>query len=112
LHRTALRITIQRALHGHCFPNGIVGLPDKRFFPDCRKRGANADVARNRSGAVKAGRISKFSDQAGGGQGRDPIDGHQQLANLMIVELVLDVTGEVLQPPTQHLQILTEVLNP
>jgi hypothetical protein len=35
-----LRTTIQSALRKRAFPNGIVGLPEKRFFPDCRSRGA------------------------------------------------------------------------
>jgi hypothetical protein len=41
LHRTALRTTIQSAFRSRALPNGIVGLPEKkRFFPDCRSRGA------------------------------------------------------------------------
>jgi hypothetical protein len=32
---------IQSALRSRALPNGIVGLPEKkRFFPDCRSRGA------------------------------------------------------------------------
>jgi len=40
LQRTALSTTIQGALRSRELPNGIVGLPEKRFFPDCRSRGA------------------------------------------------------------------------
>jgi hypothetical protein len=38
--------TIQSALRKRAFPNGIVGLPEKRFLRDCRSRGATPTLLR------------------------------------------------------------------
>lgn len=57
-----LRTTLQSALRRRAFPNGIVGLPEKRLLPDSGSRD-NADVTRDRAGLRKRARIAEFRDQ-------------------------------------------------
>ena len=70
-----------------------------------------ADVARDRAGAVKSRRISELCDKAGRSQRPHAFDGHDQLGDLMLVHSPSDVARQVLQPMSEQLQILTQILD-
>jgi hypothetical protein len=69
----------------------------------------DADVGGEGVGASEAGRVADGGDDPRGRLWSDPVDGGEQLADLVGVEQILDVALDVVQAPPPQVEVLADV---
>jgi len=73
--------------------------------------GDDAEIGRQGRGTGKGGGVTELGDEARGGLGSDATDRREQFANLVRIEMALDVAVEAADLPAQQVEMLANRAN-